>query len=92
MHFIGMHAGAQGGVDLLVALDQALAFEHRGHNGGVPVASVALEFAVVAGDACGDQGLELVSGHAVGIEVSYGVCSQCAAGEVQFHLPAELRH
>ena len=43
MHLVGLHAVAQRGIDLLVALNGALAFKGSRHNGGKPVATIALE-------------------------------------------------
>ena len=60
MDFVGLHAPTHGGVDLLVALDQALALECSRHHGRVPVATVARQFTVFAGQTCKDEGADLV--------------------------------
>jgi hypothetical protein len=60
MHLVGVHLGAQCGIDLLVAADGALAFKFGRDDGGIPVAAVAFEFEVLAAQAGGYQGLELV--------------------------------
>ena len=40
MHLIGLHASAQGGINLLVARNQAFAFKGVRHDRGIPMASV----------------------------------------------------
>jgi hypothetical protein len=42
MYFIGLHTRAQGGVNLLVARDEAFALEGVRHNRGIPMAPVTL--------------------------------------------------
>ena len=76
MHLVSLHAVAQRGLDLLVALNQALALELAGDDGGVPVAAIALQCAVLAGKAGGDQGLEFFCSHGVGDKRMGGYANQ----------------
>jgi hypothetical protein len=57
VHFIGFDFFAQGGVHLLVALDEALALKLGRHQRGVPVTAIALNVQMLARQACGDDGL-----------------------------------
>jgi hypothetical protein len=57
VHFIGFDFFAQGGVDLLVALDEALTFKLGGHQSGIPMTAIALDVQMLARQACGDDGL-----------------------------------
>jgi len=61
MDLVGLHAVAQRGIDLLVALDETLAFKGGGNDGGIPVAAIALGRTLVAGQPSGDQGFEFFS-------------------------------
>ncbi|MNT93513.1 hypothetical protein D3C72_2350090 [compost metagenome] len=63
MHLVGVHFLAQRGVDQLVALDQALAFKRGRDDGGKPVAAIAFQRDMVAGQARGNDVLEFVSSH-----------------------------
>ena len=63
MHFIGLYAATQRGVNFLVALNQALTFKGAGDNGGVPVLAVARQLNVLTRQAAGDDGLEFFAGH-----------------------------
>jgi hypothetical protein len=58
-----VHALAQRGIDLLVTLDQSLAFEGGAHDDSAPVAAIAVQRDVVAGQALANDGLEFFSGH-----------------------------
>ena len=63
MHFIGLDTSAQCGIDLLMPLNQALAFKAAGHNSGIPMLAVARQLDVLARQAAGDNGLEFFAGH-----------------------------
>ena len=63
MHFIGLDSSAQCGIDLLMPLNQALAFKAAGHNGGIPMLAVARQLDVLARQAAGDDGLEFFTSH-----------------------------
>ena len=63
MHLIGLHAPTQGGIDLLVARDQAFAFEGVRDDRCIPMASVTFKRNMRARQAGGNQGLELFCGH-----------------------------
>jgi hypothetical protein len=60
---IGLHFLAQGGVHLLVALDQAQALELLRDDRGIPMAAIALYAQVLARQLAGDDGFELISCH-----------------------------
>jgi hypothetical protein len=60
---IGLHFLAQSGIHLLVALDQAQAFKLGGHDGGIPMPTIALHAQVLARQLAGDDGFELISCH-----------------------------
>ena len=62
MDLVGLQPPAQRGIDALMPLDQALAFESAGDNGGIPVPAVAGEFEVLARQACGNDGLKFFAG------------------------------
>ena len=55
MHLVGMHSLTQRGVNALMALDEALAFEFGRDNDSLPVAAVALDFEMIAGEPRGDD-------------------------------------
>jgi len=71
MYLVGTHFRIQRGVDALVPLDAALAFEFSRNDDGRPVATVALHLDVLAGQAGADESLKFVGGH--------GRCSGAAA-------------
>ena len=60
---VGARLAVVGDERCLPALHEALAFEAGGNNGGKPVASVAFEFQVFAGQARADDGFELIGSH-----------------------------
>jgi hypothetical protein len=66
MHFIGLHFGAQGGVHTLVSRNGAFAFKFCRHHGGVPMAAVTFEFQVLAHQAGGNKGFDLIGCHVNG--------------------------
>lgn len=63
MHFVGLHAIAQSGIDLALALHQVQTVEFSRNNGGKPMAAIALQFDVLASEALLNQGLEFFCGH-----------------------------
>ena len=63
MHFVGLYTAAQRGIDLLVPLNQALAFKAAGHNGGVPMRAVARHVKVLTRQAGCNNRLEFFAGH-----------------------------
>src|SRR5213075_1923094 len=65
MYLVGTHSLTQRGVNPLMALDQALAFEFGGDHHGAPVAAVAGHFEMFAGKARGDEGLKFFGCHQV---------------------------
>ena len=67
--FVGMYLPAQRGIDHLVALDSAFTFELGRDDRRVPVATVAFERAMGAGQAGLDHGFKVVSGHRVGCQL-----------------------
>ena len=84
MHFIALQAPAQRGINPLVALDQPLAFESTGHNGGVPMLAVAGKLNVLAVKTGADDGLEFFACHGFyGVfnksQLSGGFCSRFSA-------------
>ena len=60
MHFVIGQFGAQRGIYALVALNGPLALELGRDDGGIPMAAVALQRDVIAGQACGDDVFKLV--------------------------------
>ena len=68
MYLVGFDSLAQGGIDALMALDEALALKFAGDQGGIPVAAIALDFEVLAGQASRDLRLEFLCGHGVSSE------------------------
>jgi hypothetical protein len=46
-----------------MALNQAQALKLGGHDGGVPMAAIALDTEVLAGQLAGDDGFELIGCH-----------------------------
>ena len=63
MDFIGLDAATQRRIDLLMSLNQALAFKAAGHNRGIPVLAIARQFNVIARQSAGNDGLEFFAGH-----------------------------
>ena len=63
MNFIGLHAISQTGIHQLVALYQTLAFKRSRHNGGIPMAAIALDMTMVTGDSRLNEVLYLISSH-----------------------------
>jgi hypothetical protein len=63
MNLVGVHFRTQRGIDSLMALDGSLALELRGHDQRRPVTAVAIDFKVLAGQAGGDQGTQLIRSH-----------------------------
>ena len=63
MNFIGLDAATKRRIDLLMSLNQALAFKAAGNNRGIPVLAVARQLDVLARQAVGDDGLEFFTSH-----------------------------
>lgn len=63
MYFIVMNAFPQRGIDQALALYGSLSIECRRNNSGKPVAAIAFNGQVFAGQACADDGLELIGSH-----------------------------
>ena len=63
MDFIGLDAATKRRIDLLMSLNQALAFKAAGNNRGLPVLAVARQLDVLARQPGGDEGLEFFAGH-----------------------------
>lgn len=70
MDFVGLDPRTQRGIHHLVTRDRSLALEGVRHNGGKPVATITLEFAMHAVQSGGDDGFEFVGSH-----ISVGVVS-----------------
>ena len=66
--FIGLHFLPQGRVHALVALNQSLAFKLRRHQGGVPMAAIALDVQMFARQARANQCLKLLCCHCITLE------------------------
>jgi hypothetical protein len=65
MNFVVVHFVAQSGIHLLVTANQAQSFKMDRHHHGLPMAAIAADFNVVAGQACCNHGLYLFGGHGV---------------------------
>ena len=55
MHLVGMHSLTQRRVNALMALDEAFACEFGRNDHRLPVASIALDFEMIAGKPCGGK-------------------------------------
>ena len=67
MNLVRAYFLTQRGVDRLVTLDQAFAFEGYGHHGRVPMASIAVDDQMLAGQARRNQLLQLFGCHGWGL-------------------------
>ncbi len=63
MHLVALDACTQRGVHHLVTLDRALALERIRNDNSLPMAAVAIEFAMATRQAFGDDGFEFSSSH-----------------------------
>ena len=66
INLAGLNPVAHRGIGQVVALDPGQTFESTGNHGRVPVAAIARNVKVLAGQPGGDKGLEFVSGHKYG--------------------------
>jgi hypothetical protein len=58
-----LHFVAQGGIDLLMACNEAQALKLGGYHHGLPMTAIAVNGEVVASKASGNHGLNLFCSH-----------------------------
>jgi hypothetical protein len=92
MHFVGLNARAQRCIDLLVPLNQALAFKAAGDNRRVPVLAVTRQFDVLAWQAAGDERFKFFTCHMGKVFSSRGRGSGFARPQAQRPLGGRELH